>query len=244
MTETNLTLNNIIQEVNDLADGHEMLNDFKYGNFLQIYQSGKVEYKALLMNVNNATLTEKFITISLELMVMDKVFNDKTDENDVESETLSILGDIYSVINYSNRWQAFSKVTSASPLRKFISKGEDKVTGWVVEFSLQIQRENGICDLPIRNYDFEGELTPSCAGVRIFEDGILIKIVPSGGSFSFSTEGDPASILLNLAALVDVPAGQTKAMTIVDQDDNSVTVTTFTDTANVFKGKVTISSLD
>ena len=106
------------------------------------------------MNVNNASITERLVTLTVELMVMDKVFNDKSNQFEVESDTLQIIGDLYSVINYSIRWNDFSKVSQASSARKFVSKGEDIVTGWAQSIQLEITRENGICDLPIKDYDF------------------------------------------------------------------------------------------
>lgn len=217
--KTALSLNNLIQEIFALADGHVMLNSRFYGNFLEIYESNKVDYSTLLMNVNNATVDPSYYQLTVELMVMDKVFKGEENRTDVESDTITILGDVFSVISYSNRWQAFSKVFGATQMRKFIHKGEDEVTGWAMSVQLGLKRNNGICDLPMKNYDFEGEYTPSCAGVRIFEDDILIEVVESGGLFSYTTGADPANILLNGVAYGTIPAGGSKDITIKGTDD-------------------------
>lgn len=193
-----VTLNKLIEEFYKLADAHEMLESFYYGNFLEIYQSdasNPIAYKTMLMNVNNASIDPNYVILTVELMVMDKVFKDNDDRQDVESDTLAILGDIFSVVSYSNRWQSFCKIGGASTMRKFVNKGEDQVTGWAMTIQLNVKRKNGLCDLPISDYDYEGTYKPYCAGVRIFRDGLLTEVTPSGGRYDYTTSG---SVTLNI----------------------------------------------
>ncbi len=195
-----VTLNKLIEEFYKLADAHEMLESFYYGNFLEIYQSdasNPIAYKTMLMNVNNASIDPNYVILTVELMVMDKVFKDNDDRQDVESDTLAILGDIFSVVSYSNRWQSFCKIGGASTMRKFVNKGEDQVTGWAMTIQLNVKRKNGLCDLPISDYDYEGTYKPYCAGVRIFRDGLLVEVTPSGGRYDYSTGGVAFNIDIN-----------------------------------------------
>ena len=222
MADTTVTLNKLIEEIEAVANAHEMLNSFHYGEFLNIYQSGKIDYNTLLMNVNNATLDAHWITMNVELAVMDKVFKDKSSLNDVESDTLQILTDFYSVITTSFRWQSFSQVAAATPMRKFISKGEDQVTGWGQTVQLKIKRKNGLCDLPISGYDYDGEYTPSCAGVKIYEDLIYIRTVESGGSFYYNTDCAQVTLLVNGAEFTMVDSGDSFDLNVVNQDGTQV----------------------
>jgi hypothetical protein len=218
MSHTGVTLNKLIQEIETLSNAHEMLNSFHYGEFLDIYQSGKIIYYTLLMNVNNATLDDHYITLNIEFMVMDKVFKDESSLNDVESDTLQILTDIYSVITTSIKWQSFSKVAAATPMRKFIGKGEDQVTGWAQTVQLKIKRKNGLCDLPIVDYDYDGEYTPSCQGVKISEDGIYIKTVESGGKFNYSTSCLQTELLVNGIPFISVDSGDNYNLNVINLD--------------------------
>ena len=68
-TNSNVTLNRLIEEFFQMASAHEMLEFFAYGNFLHIVQSDKVKYNVLMMNTNNAQIDENYITFSVELMV-------------------------------------------------------------------------------------------------------------------------------------------------------------------------------
>lgn len=214
----NYTLLRLTDEFRALADAHLMLDDFEYGNFLKIVQSNSLNYKSLLMNVNNANINESYVIMSVELMVMDKVFKDIEDRDDVESDTLSILADVFSIVSYSNRWQDFSKMSNQTPARKFISKGEDQVTGWGMTFDLSLKRRNGICDVPMEGYDYEGDYAPICAGVSIFEDDIFIETVPSGGTYSYSSGGGiPVDTDFNgVPTGVDTPAGQNLQLAVIN----------------------------
>lgn len=219
--KTTITLNNLIAEFQSLCDSHLMIESFHYGNFLTIYQSNKIKYKTLLMNVNNAGVDDHYINLTVELMTMDKVFKDISDRIDVESDTLSILQDVVSVITKSNRWQSFCKIPQQSQMRKFVNKGEDQVTGWAMTLQLSIKRKNGICDLPIENYDYEGEYTPQCAGVSIYEDGIFVEVVPSGGRYDYSTSCDPVNIQINGVDFVEVESGENFDINVVDEDGDN-----------------------
>ncbi len=64
--------------------------------------------------------------------------------------------------------------------------------------------------------------------------------IPANKNASFTVSGSPVETTMNTDPLTDTPAGQTKDFTIVDQDDNPVVVTEITDTANIFKGQITI----
>lgn len=194
----NITLNRLIEEFFKVGAAHKMIETTFYGDFLNIVSSNRVKYCSLLVNTADGTISKSYIEFRVEIAVMDKVFNDQSNLNDVESDTAQILQDLYSVIDYSNRWQSFAKITNASaPIRKFISKGQDVVTGWSMTLNIGVKRRNGICNIPIEDYDYQGNYAAYCAGVRIFQDNILVEVVPSGGRFDYSGTVVPITITVN-----------------------------------------------
>lgn len=186
---TNITLKRLQEEFSIMAGAHLQLKTFFYGDFLNTVSSKKVKYCSLLMNTSDGVLDANYINFRLELACMDKTFNDDVNRTDVESDTLSILQDIFGVITMSKRWQSFSKVAGSAPVRKFVHKGEDVVTGWSMSLNLQVKRKNGICNIPIEDYDYQGDYTQYCAGVRIYQDNILINVTPSGGRYDITGGG-------------------------------------------------------
>lgn len=216
-----ITLNRLIEEFQSLALANKFVSSFFYGDFADIIASNKIIHSAVLINTANGTIDENFITFQLEIAAMDKVFNDKSNQTEVESDAVQILQDIFSVVTYSKRWQSFSVFRGASPIRKFIQKGEDMATGWSMTLTLNIKRSNGICNIPVEDYDYEGDYAPSCAGVRIYEDGILVEVVPSGDRYDYSTGSSSIDITVNGIAFY-VDASTDKNIPVKDEDLNNV----------------------
>lgn len=194
---TNRTLNNLIEEFNSMCTSHRMIESFFYGDFNRIISLHKIKHTAILLNTADGAIDENFMNFRLEIACADKIFNDESNLNDVESETVQILQDIFGVMTYSTRWQSFCKITGSSPVRKFISKGEDVVTGWSMTMNIALKRTNGICNIPIEDYDYQGEYKAYCAGVRIYEDGILVEVVPSGDRYDYSSAGASIDVSVN-----------------------------------------------
>lgn len=202
----NITLNKLIEEFFKVGAAHKMIKTTFYGDFLNIVSTNRVNYCSLLINTADGAISKSYIEFRVEIAVMDKVFNDQSNQTEVESDAAQILQDLYSVIDYSNRWQSFAKITNASaPIRKFISKGQDVVTGWSMTLNIGVKRRNGICNIPIEDYDYSGNYAAYCAGVRIFQDNVLIEVVPSGGRFDFSGGGGstPVNVTVNGVLVYD-----------------------------------------
>lgn len=86
--------------------------------------------------------------------------------------------------------------------------------------------------------DCSHRFSPTCAGVSIIIDGELFEVVPSGGTYSYSSAGSPASNQVNGASKTDIPAGGSKNFIIKDLDGDPVTVTQISDSASEFVGEV------
>ena len=125
-------------------------------------------------------------TYSIELLILDRVITGN-DENKLNSENIthSIVRDLINVIGYSTRWRTFSDFTTNAPSQKYYDEFADAVTGWGVTIDLQVYNSNGICDLPVFDYDFNQPLPDEvCEPVTVTDsDGITETEVPSGGSF-------------------------------------------------------------
>ena len=155
------TINKIDKELRELANAHLQINSYFYGQFLDIYESNRVNHTSLLANITNATVDRHYVNLSLGLMVCDKIDNGKSIATDVDSETLRILNDLIKVITTSNRWQEFGVVTDTATCQNFSQKGGSVLNGWFTTLNLKIKNENGYCDLPIVDYSYEPEPEPT-----------------------------------------------------------------------------------
>ena len=150
------TLKKIDQEFKAIAEAHLQVHSYFFGEFFEVYSQHQPEYCSLLVNVNNAIIQQKFVTLQIEILVTDKTFDGIENSIDVESDTLQILDDIVNIMNYSDRWQKFGIVDAQSTARKVVEKGGDTVNGWYLTMNFKIFKdEQGFCDLPLENYSYE-----------------------------------------------------------------------------------------
>jgi hypothetical protein len=192
------TINRLAHELEAIATAHLQLQSFYYGDIVQTYNSlGAVEHCTLLCDIKNAVINDGYTSCTLELMVLDRVLTLDSEvgnkpQQEVESDTLQIINDLYFIIGYSARWQAFGMIEQGSAARKVVENTPDKVTGWYISINLRLRNQQGICDLPVIDYDYGQVAYPqNCPGVTIIRNGDFLEIVESGGTFSFQTNGCP-----------------------------------------------------
>lgn len=173
----------IVQEVETLADAHDQVQTFKYGEFLDIIKTDVIDYALVHLNIRQATRGEQSIIYNLELSVMDKTFKDISNINNVESNTLQVWNDLYNIIAYSPRWQEIGVINTVANPQKFRHKGDDEVTGWGGNILLEVYDEVGFCDVPVTDYDYEnGDGGGPIMGTATYQN--------SNGSFIVSIDVD------------------------------------------------------
>ena len=182
-----VSLKQLINEVEDLCNAHAQIESFHYGDTLSLLQHGSIDYITCLMNVARSPMGNAQTTFSIELLILDRVITGD-DENKLNSENIthSIVRDLINVIGYSTRWRTFSDFTTNAPSQKYYDEFADAVTGWGVTIDLQVYNSNGICDLPVFDYDFNQPPPEEvCEPVTVTDsDGTTETEVPSGGSFN------------------------------------------------------------
>jgi hypothetical protein len=149
------TIKKIDKELKELATAHLQINAYFYGQFLDIYESNEVQHTSLIANITDATIDRHYVTLKLGLMVCDKIDDGKEVATYVDSETLQIINDLIKVITTSARWQKYGVVSDSTTIQNFSQKGGAVLNGWFCQLNLKIKNENGYCDLPIENYNYE-----------------------------------------------------------------------------------------
>lgn len=99
-------------------------------------------------------MSKNTVPINLVIVIADRVYDDFSNLNDTESDTLQVCKDIVNIMTSSKRWNKICRVTSAVP-EKFIEAREDKVTGHYVRLTVTLFDNKNICDVPLFGYDLE-----------------------------------------------------------------------------------------
>lgn len=186
------SINQINAELEAIQSAHLQLHSYYWGSMLDGIMSEVITYP--LMNcfypngsmANNTTPTQIYIEIS------DKVFKDRSNLNDTESDTLQVCRDVFNIINRSPRWARIGRIDSAS-FTKFWERTADEVAGHTLILNMTLFDSNSICNIPLNGYDMDGTFESSCSPVLIYENDILVDTIPSGGNY-FYTSGIPATV--------------------------------------------------
>jgi hypothetical protein len=152
------------------------MKSFRYGDILDILKGSKIDYACMFMNVSNASYGDGSVQVTVELLAMDKTTKDDLNKLDVENTMMHVINDFKNVMRYSDRWQSFyNDIIFGSPARKYYDNFADVVTGWGLTITLDILDLDGICILPIVDYDYEqqvsSELCPTVFGYNLFVNG-------------------------------------------------------------------------
>lgn len=181
------TINQLRAELEILQQAYAPLNSFFWGSFerSQDETATGITYPLMCAYYNNGSdMKGNTVPINLIIVIADRVYDDFSNLNDTESDTLQVCKDIVNIMTTSRRWNRICRVTSAVP-EKFIEAREDKVTGHFVRLTVTLLDNKDICNVPVFGYDFDTEFVPQCSPVTITDsDGTTVVEVDSGGSFT------------------------------------------------------------
>lgn len=207
------TINQLRVELELLQQAYAPLNSFFWGSFERSQDESNtgLTYPLMCCYYNNgADMKGNTVPINLIIVIADRVYDDFSNLNDTESDTLQVCKDIVNIMTNSPRWQKICRVTAAVT-EKFIEAREDKVTGHFIRATVTLFDNKNICDTPVFGYDFEGNLTPVCSPVTITDsDGTTVVEVDAGGSFVCTPVEDATYTNSDGSATGTIAPGQTK----------------------------------
>ena len=220
------TYNQVVKLLNDIATNHYQIHSFGDGDTWETMESNIAAHKKFpLMWVRpiSATLEFPFDSIRMGIAVMDLVNTDESNENEVLSDTLSILLDIKALLSTPSYTSVFTVGKSAS-LTPFTERYSAKVTGWAMEVDVKILWNKDRCAIPMSGAPTINNL---CKPVIIYDtNGAIITEVPSGGSYTVTACADATAVLKDTAnntiLTEPIPSGTTENITAPDGTINLV----------------------
>lgn len=143
-----------------IALSHQQLADYFWGDWADSFEGRIQQYPVLVCNCPAPFVFERVTTVlQLNIIVADQVQKDYSNWDEVESDTLQILQDVYRVIRSSPNWQEFGVIKQMTGGIKFYDASPDDIIGWQMTISLKMIDSRGLCDLPLDNYDFNKKIT-------------------------------------------------------------------------------------
>jgi hypothetical protein len=140
-----VTLNQLIAKLQTIATNHQQINSFFFGDIADLGTEKPMQYPVLFADVAPSNFTYKVIGLNLQIMVMDIVKKDLSNENDVISDTLQIIEDV--IIELRNPSEIFL-IQDSINLTPFSDSQGDEVSGWTANITINIPSTYNSCAVP------------------------------------------------------------------------------------------------
>lgn len=191
------TLNQLMKELEIIAQEHRQINEFFQGDFLDAISRDSAQYPLMVATLQPGGMAEGYVRVNVVLTICDKYNQQEYRQmNEVHSDCLSICNDIKTTM-LQYRWTEFSDLLSEIASDPFINRGQDMVAGWTMNVAFTIYDNDDWCAIPYDDYDFENGFTPT-PGVDCDPASYVVQY----------ENGDPissGSIASGGSALIEVP---------------------------------------
>ena len=144
-------------------------------------ENSDINYPLVCAYKSTAGLTVNQDRIQLVIDVADKVYQDYSNLNDVESDTLGLCRSIFNGMQ-SVRWKKIGRIESCT-VRYFMFTNVDYVAGHSMTIDFNLRDLNGVCAEPFFDYDFDQVISGESPQVQVFNSDMSYdQIVECGGT--------------------------------------------------------------
>lgn len=144
-----VSLKEAIDKLEALCLSHKQVNSYYHGkNLLEMYTDNEIRHTTILTVSRNASFEPNFINVTVELVCVDKILKGEENFKDIESNTLSVIGDLINYINTNDSWR-YAKIVTNPSATKLVDRSKDVADGWTATIVFRLIKDNGVCDLPI-----------------------------------------------------------------------------------------------
>ncbi len=250
------SLNQFISLLNSLASAHEQIKTFGEGDVWEIGASEAVQYPLMWAVPQPSSTAQKLLNMKFSIIFADILDTDKSNEQDVLSDTMQMALDILAQLNDPDYADNFILDPNAS-LTPFTEKFDDDVAGWKADINIKINFLSDRCAVPstivpsvsspfaapviVRNSDGSYSVSFDAGGTGIIPDSVIKN---SDKSFTHNlpaTESytvPDSSVTDSDGTVSSLPATKSFTAKTLQQLINSVAVST------IYNDLVTSSKLD
>lgn len=146
-----VTYYQIIDDLKGLAQAHEQINSFGFGDINQLTMDVETKqspiYTKLYIIPNDTVLDQNQLTYNFQVIVADRLKDDYSNQRDVMNDTLEIMKDVFTFLylsEYESEWDA--------TVEPFLERFEDVLAGWTMSLTLTQPFDYNRCNVPERPF--------------------------------------------------------------------------------------------
>jgi len=149
------TFKSVVEQFESICVAHKQLNSFTFGDIFEVDLSNEMNFAKAHLIEQPATINNRDFVFTFDLLVMDLVAADGSNETDVLNDTFLILSDVYR--EFKN---GIAKATSPMTSRDYVvsdsitcepftDRFENLLAGWKGTISITVPSHNNACNSPI-----------------------------------------------------------------------------------------------
>lgn len=150
----------IINDISGICFSHSQINSFGFGDISQITNDIETKkepkYKRVYVIPGNVQLLENRVQTQLNIIVMDILNSDLSNQENVMSDTLEVARDIYTVLHNSYEQQFGYYSIDYQPqfnanIVPFLERFDTILGGWTLQLTIEHIFNYDVCVLPFGN---------------------------------------------------------------------------------------------
>ena len=166
-----LTLNQIKQQLNNIATAHNNINHFHFGEMYDFGASGVINYPAIAVERNPFPYVNNALKYSFNVYVMDLVHKDASNRDEVLSDSLQTCMDVLAMLDRSNDY-IFS-IEKNITFNDFIDSFDQEVSGYWFKLDITVPYPLDNCAVPKSTIVVVSDLSAD-GNVILTDDGYTI----------------------------------------------------------------------
>jgi hypothetical protein len=149
------TFKSVVEQFEAICVAHKQLNSFTFGDIFEVDLSNEMNFAKAHLIEQPAAINNRDFVFTFDLLVMDLVAADGSNQTDVLNDTFLILSDVYR--EFKN---GIAKATSPMTSRDYVvsdnitcepftDRFENLLAGWKGTISITVPSHNNACNSPI-----------------------------------------------------------------------------------------------
>lgn len=170
------TLNQVISELQTIADNHYQINTFGFGDIWEINTSGDIQYPLMWAVLDGVDISDNTESVKFNLIFCDVVKGGEVNEQDVLNDQLEIAKDVIAQLQHHNYPWNFEG--NNVKLEDFTERFTDSVAGWNASLTLELIYKSNRCAIPTSDSSVTEGGSASSGGsaagtINVYLDGVL-----------------------------------------------------------------------
>jgi hypothetical protein len=153
------TFNNVIDTICCVAFKHAFVHQVDYGDIWEVNLEKDVLFPYFHCVPQTVETDVSTLKYNFQLIIMDLVEPDKSNEQQVQSDTLQILLDIISLFRNGDITKSSADeiptyyAEGEYTLTPFTERFDNAVTGWMIDFAVHVDNPFPACNVPLKDSD-------------------------------------------------------------------------------------------